>query len=152
MTMISENFSLREMTYSEKAELNGVDNIPTEENIQLAKLLANTLLEPARKKLGEPISVNSWFRNEKVNKLAKGSATSDHRFGGAIDIQTKGDIRNKELFDILREIGGFDQLIYEFGDDTNPNWIHVSIRQSGNRGQVLRARKNSKGETYFEQI
>lgn len=150
MSMISENFSLKEMTYSAKAEANGIKNEPTQENIKLAKLLAETLLEPAREKLGEPLIVNSWFRCDKVNKLVGGSSTSDHRFGGAIDIQTKEDKRNGELFEILKEIGGFNQLIWEFGTDDCPAWIHVSIRHSDNRGQVMRAKKNSNGKTYYK--
>lgn len=143
---------MKEVTYSKKAEELGIKNIPSESELEMAKLLADTILEPARDIIGSPISVNSWFRNKETNRAVDGSKTSDHQNGGAVDLTTKNKKNNALLFDILRYNGGFDQLIYEHGNDERPDWIHVSIRKTGNRGEVLRARKNSKGKTYFEHI
>ena len=40
----------------------------------------------------------------------------------------------------------FDQIIWEFGNDTNPDWVHISyISEDQNRNRCLKAeRKNGK--------
>lgn len=152
MKMISKHFSYREVTYSKKAEQLGIENEPTDGQLFNAAIVAISILEPAREKLGEPIYINSWFRSKEVNKLVKGSKTSDHMTGCAVDVRTKGNKRNGELFSIIRDLGGFDQLISEFGTDDCPNWIHVSMKSSGNRGEVLRATKGSDGKTHYNRI
>ena len=46
----------------------------------------------------------------------------------------------------------FDQIIWEFGDDTNPDWILVSyISEDENRGRCLRAEKIN-GKTSYRVI
>jgi hypothetical protein len=55
----------------------------------------------------------------------------------------------KKVFNKLMTMD-FDQLIWEFGDNNAPNWIHVSYRQTGNRKQVLRAYKNVLRQTKYK--
>ena len=43
----------------------------------------------------------------------------------------------------------FDQMIWEFGDDNNPNWVHVSyVSEESNRNRCLKAYKEN-GKTKY---
>lgn len=92
------------------------------------------VLEPARKFLGKPITVNSGYRSKAVNDAVGGSPNSQHMKGEAVDITTGTIQGNKMLFDIIAENCEFDQLISE----CKYKWIHVSYcRNSINRQQIL---------------
>ena len=111
------------------------------------KLLADKVFEPLRKWYGKPIQVTSFFRSAKINKaiggVQKGNSVSQHVLGQAVDIDTVSD--NKKLFDYIKDNLTFDQLIWEYGNDNAPDWVHVSYSEVRNRKQVLRAvRKNGK--------
>ena len=56
------------------------------------------------------------------------------------------------MFQFIKDELEFDQMIWEFGDDDNPDWIHVSyVSEDENRNRCLRAiRKN--GKTHYEVI
>lgn len=130
-----EFFTLEELYYSKIAEARGLNNKPptSERAIVEANLkaLVEHILDPARRLLGNPIKVNSGYRSKEVNRAVGGSKTSQHMKGEAADI-TRGD--NKRLFEIIKKLGGFDQLIWEQGG----RWIHVSYKRAGgNREQVL---------------
>ncbi len=67
---------------------------------------------------------------------------------------TAADIKGRDmkgLFELIREHGGFDQLIWEFGSDERPDWIHVSVRTDGNRGQILKSMKKD-GNTIYKRM
>ena len=105
--------------------------------------LAKNVFEPLRIFFDEPIRVNSFFRSEALNIKVGGSKTSQHCKGEAFDIDALNGITNKELFDYILNNLEFDQLIWEYGDEKNPDWVHVSLKMNGqNRGQVLRATEN----------
>ena len=119
-------------------------NEPNEVELAAMKLVSETCFEPLRKHFNKPIGISSFFRSEEVNKAVGGSATSAHMFGEAIDIDADimdNGITNADIFHYLRENVEFDQLIWEFGDKQNPDWVHVSYRARGNRKMVLRAVK-----------
>jgi hypothetical protein len=142
-TNISEHITYTEATVSNKAKQLGISNTPNERELKAMKLLAEAVFEPLRKWYGKPIQVTSFFRSAKINKAIGGSATSQHSLGQAIDIDTVSD--NRKLFDYIKDNLPFDQLIWEYGNDSAPDWIHVSYSEVCNRKQVLRAvRKNSK--------
>ena len=142
-TNISEHITYAEATASNKAKQLGISNTPNERELKAMKLLAEAVFEPLRKWYGKPIQVTSFFRSAKINKAIGGSATSQHSLGQAIDIDTVSD--NRKLFDYIKDNLPFDQLIWEYGNDSAPDWIHVSYSEVCNRKQVLRAvRKNSK--------
>jgi hypothetical protein len=88
-----------------------------------------------------------------LNKCIGGSATSQHCQGEAIDIDMDGTpngVTNKMVFNYIKDNLEFDQLIYEFGNDTNPDWVHVSYESTGKqRKQVLRAYKEA-GKTKYK--
>lgn len=134
-----EHFTISELSKSDIAKKNGIDNTPDEASKKNLELLVDNILDPLRRKWGKPIVVNCGFRCEELNKLVKGSKTSQHRFGQAADIEdaSRDEAENKRLFDLIREMRlPFDQLINEFGY----SWIHISYSSTLRRGQVLEAK------------
>ncbi len=138
---LSNNLSLAEVTKSQTAIRHGIDNNPSAEELENLKRVAERVFQPVREHFATPIYVSSGFRCVELNTRIGGSATSSHCNGEALDLDMdgRGTITNKQIFDYVRQTLEFDQLIYEFGDDTNPAWVHVSIRKDNNRNQVLKA-------------
>jgi zinc D-Ala-D-Ala carboxypeptidase len=146
----SKHISWKEATGSATAKKLEIDNTPNDEQLNNMQDLAEDLFEPLRERVGEPILINSFFRCEELNKAISGSATtSQHIKGCAIDLDAT-KISNCELFYIIKNEFEFDKLIWELGDDNNPDWIHVSYVKGNNRGLVYQAkRKPGKGFTTY---
>lgn len=122
-------FTIKELCETSKP----FPNIPNEEQEANLEYLVDNILDKAREILGSPIKVSSGFRSPQVNKAVGGSNKSEHLTGQAADLTCYD---NKKLFNILRKMGGFSQLINEY----NYSWIHVSIKRDGNnRNQILKA-------------
>ena len=151
--MISKHISDKEGVYSITAIRRGINNTPNEEQLHNMQLLADEVFEPLRTWVGKPIKVNSFFRSPELNKAIGGSSKSQHCHGQAIDIDDSyGHVTNAEMYEYIKEHLDFDQMIWEFGNDKNPDWIHISyVSASKNRNRCLRAyRKN--GKTVYEII
>lgn len=148
---LSEHLDLSEIIRSESAKRNGISNMPTPEHIENLKALAEKIFEPIRNHFKVPIRVSSGYRSKELNTFIKGSLSSQHCKGQAIDLDMDGtSITNRQIFDFVKDSLNFDQLIYEFGDDDNPNWIHISYNRNGQqRGQVLKAYKLNGQTKYF---
>ena len=148
---LSENLDLGELTRSESARRVGISNAPTTEHIENMKKLATNVFQPIREHFGVPIFISSGYRSKELNSLIKGSSSSQHCKGQAIDLDMDGtSISNRQIFDFIKDNLPFDQLIYEFGDDNNPDWVHVSYNRNGQqRGQVLKAYKLNGQTKYF---
>lgn len=149
---ISEHLDLSELTRSDSAKRNGISNMPTPEHIENFKKLAENVFEKIRNYFGKPIRISSGYRSAALNKITKGaSTTSQHSTGEAIDIDMDNtDITNKEVFDYIKDNLSFDQLIWEFGTDKNPDWVHVSYESTGKqRKQVLKATKVNGATKYI---
>jgi len=140
---LSKHLALAEVVRSETAKRKGISNMPTEEHTNNFKLLAEKIFEPIREHFGVPIHISSGYRSKELNASIGGSATSQHCSGEAIDIDMDGStngVTNMMVFDYIKDNLNFDQLIYEFGNETNPDWVHVSYESSGNqRKQILKA-------------
>ncbi len=134
MNQISKHISFDEATLSNTALRAKIDNTPTPEVLESMKHVAENLFEPLREWYGKPIRINSFYRSPKLNKLVKGSPTSQHVKGEAIDISAGSKLENKKLFDYIKDNLQFDQVINEY-DFT---WVHISLKKSGNRKQVLK--------------
>jgi zinc D-Ala-D-Ala carboxypeptidase len=150
---LSKNLSLREVTRSITAKRLGLKNEPDTPQITNLKLLAKHVFQPVRDNFGVPIYVSSGYRSPKLNGAIGGSNTSQHCQGRALDLDADvfGKISNADIFHYIKDCLDFDQLIWEFGDDANPDWIHVSYTSpTENRGRVLKAYKDPKypGTTY----
>ena len=150
---LSKNLSLGEFTNSQTAKRRGIDNTPKGNHLEAAKELAENIFQPIREHFGKPIFISSGYRSQALNEAIGGSKTSQHSKGEAIDIDMdhRNGPENEEIFHYIRENLPFDQLIWEFGTDERPDWVHVSYKQGGpQRGQILTAKRNSKGKTYYE--
>jgi hypothetical protein len=126
-------------------------NIPSGEQMERIKLLCENVFDPLRDWVGDRVKINSIFRSPAVNKAVGGSATSQHcaNNGAAMDIDdTYGHKTNAEMFNYIRENLDFDQLLWEFGTDKNPDWVHVSYKKTENRKQVLKVKKVN-GKTVY---
>jgi hypothetical protein len=149
---LSQHLSLSEVTRSESAKRNGISNMPTEQHIANFKLLAEKVFEPVRVHFGVPIHISSAYRSIELNRVVKGSLTSQHCTGEAIDVDMDGSpsgVTNKMVFDYIKDNLEFDQLIWEFGTKDNPDWVHVSYESTGRqRKQVLRAVRANGKTTY----
>ena len=150
---ISKHLELAELTRSESAKRVGISNMPTPEHVANLKKLADNIFEKIREHFDRPILISSGYRSIDLNKIIKGSKTSQHSTGEAIDIDMDGtDVTNKEIFEFIKFNVSFDQLIWEFGTDKNPDWVHVSYESSGKqRKQILKAKKVN-GKTIYENI
>jgi hypothetical protein len=147
---LSTNLSLAEVTRSETAKRRGISNMPTAEHIENFKKLAINIFQPIREHFGKPIIISSGYRSAELNKAIGGSLSSQHSSGEAIDIDMDGtDITNKQIFDYIKDNLNFDQMIWEFGTDANPDWVHVSFAANrSQRKQILVAKKVNGKTTY----
>ena len=147
---ISEHISFKEAIKSNTALRRGINNEPDDYQITNMVNIAHNVFEPLREWVGGPIKINSMFRCEELNEAIGGSSRSQHCEGRAIDLDdTFGYKTNAEMFDYIRKNLSFDQLIWEFGDDNNPAWVHVSyISEDENRGRVMIAEKIN-GKTQY---
>ena len=148
---LSTNLSLAEVTRSETAKRRGISNMPTPEHIENFKKLAINIFQPIREHFGKPIIISSGYRSAELNKAIGGSLSSQHCSGEAIDIDMDGtDITNKQIFDYIKDNLNFDQMIWEFGTDANPDWVHVSFAANrSQRKQILVAKKVNGKTTYI---
>jgi len=148
---VTEHVSYKEVTKSNTATRRGIENIPSGEQMENIKLLCEKVFEPLREHVGGPIAINSLFRSVELNKTIGGSSTSQHCAinGAAMDIDdTYGSMSNADMFEFIKDNLDFDQLIWEFGTDENPNWVHVSYKTRDNRKQILKCNK-VKGKTVY---
>jgi len=149
---LSKNLTLFEMTKSEMAKRKGVSNQPTEEHIANMIVLAEKIFQPIRDHFGVPIYISSGYRSAALNKKIGGSKTSQHMKGEAMDIDMDGTnvgVTNVQIFNFIRNNLSFDQLIWEFGNGSSPDWVHVSYSVNGtNRRDVLKATKGTFGTKY----
>lgn len=146
---ISNFISFKEATHSNYAQENGISNKPKAEHIKNMEVLAEKVFEPLREWVGNPIKVNSMFRSEELNTALRGSHTSSHLQGKAMDITSIDGKTNLEMFHYIKNNLDFDQLIWEYG--TEPRWLHVSYEnKKDNRNQVLVIKKRGVYHTWIE--
>ena len=148
--MISEHISYKEGVRSNTATRRGIDNTPNAEQLDNMELVAEEVFEPLRAYVGGPIKINSFFRCPELNKAIGGSSKSQHCKGQAMDIDdTFGRMTNAEMYHWIKDYLDFDQMIWEFGDDDNPDWVHVSyVSPEENRNRCLKAYRED-GKTKY---
>lgn len=132
---MSKYFNITEFTKSSTAQKHGIKNIPSLEELKNIDNLITYILDPLREAYGKPIIINSGYRCLELNKLVKGSKTSQHLTGQAADIRSVKNTKeeNKKLYDLIIQLKlPFDQLINEY----DFSWIHVSFSER-NRRQIL---------------
>ena len=144
------HFSEEELTRSQTATRNGIDNTPDEKHrLNLVRLA--WFLETLREKLrwihkDTYLVVSSGYRCPKLNLIIGGSKTSTHMDGLAADI-TCPDLTPLELAKFINDNmveEGFDQVIHEF-----EKWVHVGLSEKYPRLQDLTAIKEN-GHTVYK--
>ena len=148
---LSKYVSLAEVTRSDTAKRRGIDNSPTPEHLENLKVICEEVFDKVRDYFGVPLFISSGYRSAALNKAIKGSKSSDHCNGRALDLDQDGHgngVTNMDVFKFIKDNLEFDQLIYEFGTDKNPDWVHVGYRKGANRKQILRAIKEG-GKTKY---
>jgi len=150
---ISKHISYKEGVYSRTATRRSIKNNPNAEQMENMISIAEKVFEPLRMWVSGPIKINSFFRSPELNKAIGGSGKSQHCHGQAIDLDdTFGRATNAEMYKFIKENLDFDQIIWEFGDDTNPDWVHVSyVSPEQNRNRCLKAYKEN-GKTNYKII
>ena len=152
MDKISKHISYKEGIHSNTALRKGLDNTPNKEQLKCMQDIAEGLFEPLREWVGGPIKITSMFRGEPVNTAIGGSKSSQHMKGQALDLDDVfGYKTNAEMYHYIKDNLDFDQLIWEFGDDNNPNWIHISyVTHRENRKKLTIAYRDNKGRTRYK--
>ncbi|MFJ4353907.1 D-Ala-D-Ala carboxypeptidase family metallohydrolase [Pseudomonas sp. NPDC089428] len=134
---LTPHFTLNEMTASQIAAREGLDNTPPPEVISNLRLLCE-VLEQVRTLFGRPIIINSGYRSAAVNARVGGAQKSQHISGLAADF-TVVDVHNRDVVRRLSESAvAFDQLILEFD-----SWVHLSVCAAAPRREVLTIRKGT---------
>lgn len=145
MENISAHITYSEATFSQNAVDNNIENTPTAEHLEAMKYVAENIFERVRAHFGKPIRINSFYRGSKVNAITpNASKTSQHSRGEAIDVNgVPYGIKNSEIFHYIKDNLDFDQLIWEYGDSKEPQWVHFSLSMKGNRRDVKKAIKDA---------
>tara|TARA_R100000388_G_scaffold74619_1_gene54057 strand:+ start:4886 stop:5356 length:471 start_codon:yes stop_codon:yes gene_type:complete len=152
---LSKNLSLAEATKSLTAKRLGIDNTPDDWVTENLRQVAINIFQPVRDAFRNPIYVSSGYRSADLNTAIGGSKRSQHVEGRALDLDADvyGGCTNSQIFNYIKENLEFDQLIWEFGDESNPDWVHVSFIYDGdNRKRCLKACRDDKGKVYYEVI
>ena len=136
---LSPNFSLQELCYSETAQKENIENIPSNEDQENLQALCMNILEPIKNQFNN-VKINSGYRCPLLNSKIGGANESQHAKGQAVDIEVPG-MSNLELANWINDNLEFDQLILENAsnllNDPNSGWVHVSYNTEKNRKQTL---------------
>lgn len=150
---LSKNLSLSEVIKSSTAIRRGLDNTPTDEHIENLKYLAEKVFQPLREHFGVPIYVSSGYRSKALNEAIGGSLRSFHSYGMALDLDQdhrNNGITNADVFYYIKDNLPFTELIWEFGEETNPNWVHVAIARGREDEKKAKVAKRIDGKTTYK--
>lgn len=111
MGTISKNFSYREFEVTDQPGLQTDNIIRTTEVRDAVKELVLTVLQPLRDAWGAPLSINSGYRCEAVNKAVGGQPTSQHCFDSETEILTNNGWKNHGTIST-------DDLVYTYNFQT----------------------------------
>ena len=156
-TYISAHISYTEATRSSYAKRHGIPNVPTKRQIGVMRALAEGLFEPIREHFNTPIYISSFFRGSELNEAIGGATYSDHMVRGsiaAIDIDQDAigsSVTNADIFYYILENMDYHKLIWEFGDDNNPAWVHVSYSKlpEDNKRRITLIAERKSGRTHY---
>lgn len=142
MEKISKYMSYNEAVRSNTAARLGIDNTPTLYQLNNMIYVANEIFDKVREFVGGPLTCSSFLRVAELNKAIGSGPSSFHVHGGAIDIKNiSATVTNAQIFDFIRCNLEFSELIWEYGTELEPDWVHVAFLEGDNRKMVKRAHK-----------
>jgi len=150
---LSKNLSLSEVIYSQTALRRDIDNTPTEEHIKNLKYIAEQIFQPIREHFGVPIYISSGYRSKALNEAIGGSPTSFHSHGMALDLDQDGrnkGVINADVFYYIKNNLPFTELIWEFGDENNPDWVHVALARGRENEKTIKIAHKVNGKTKYK--
>ena len=150
---LSKNLSLNEVIKSNTAERKGIDNSPNETHLANLKYLAEQVFQPIRDHFGVPIYISSGYRSPALNEAIGGSPRSFHSHGMALDLDQDGrnkGVSNADVFYFIKENLPFSELIWEFGTENNPNWVHVAIGKGRENEKKIKIAEKINGKTQYK--
>lgn len=148
-TKITEHFNYEPFwANSETAKRKKIDNTPVGNAKNNIYQIVREILEPIARRWKGTIGVNSSYRCPKLNEAVGGSKTSQHMTGQAVDIRATSGGNNADLFYLIlgmisREEIKVGQMIWEFGTDSCPQWVHISLPYS-KTNNIIKAVKGGK--------
>lgn len=137
---LSKTVTFKEAVRSNTAIKFGISNVPNDQQIKAMIDTCEHIVDSVRNKYGDAVDVSSMFRSEALNKKIGGAKGSQHCLGEAVDLDSKDDNLNLEIFNFIKDNLVFDQLILEAPNAAGvPSWVHCSFvsHPKQNRGQVL---------------
>lgn len=134
---LSPKVSLLTATKSDTAIRFGIDNTPNQVQLENMRRVSDKIIEPILARYPWAF-VSSFFRSAALNRKIGGAKNSQHMTGEAVDIDSPNNHANEDIFVFVRDNLVFDQLILEYPDANGvPSWVHISLKDKDNRGQVL---------------
>jgi hypothetical protein len=132
--------SYKEATRSQTATRLGIDNVPDTYQLKNMKFVAQEIFDKVREFVGGPLTCSSFLRVPDLNKAIGSTSSSFHCHGAAIDIKNiSTTVSDAEIFDFIRCELEFSELIWEYGDENEPAWVHIAFMEGDNRKMVKRA-------------
>lgn len=150
---LSNNLTLVEATKSNTAIRRGIDNTPTDAHIENLKYLAQKVFQPLRENFGSAIYVSSGYRSKELNEAIGGSQRSFHSHGMALDLDQDGKsyaVSNADIFYYIKDNLPFSELIWEFGDEDKPDWVHVAIAKGRENEKNAKIAYRENGKTKYK--
>ena len=132
--MLSENFSLRELTRTNYEECQ--DEPGTDEKRNLA-MLAQRVLQPLRDTWGDKLKVNSGYRSLLLNAHVRGAKNSYHLRGLAADLDCGTDaVKAMRLAMACKdmELPVVEAIVSKRG---RQYWLHVALREDDDRKNAV---------------
>ena len=134
---MTEHFTLNEFLRSDTASRYKIDNTPNKEQLENIEFVARQL-EIIRSYYNKPMFISSGFRTKELNTLLKGSKTSQHMQGLAVDINLKSKEENKIFFNLVYKLIKANQIkVYQLIDEYNHKWVHIGFSKTNPKGQIL---------------
>ena len=134
---MTEHFTLNEFLRSDTASRYKIDNTPNKEQLENIEFVA-IQLEIIRSYYNKPMFISSGFRTKELNTLLKGSKTSQHMQGLAVDINLKTKDENKIFFNLVNKLIQEKNIkVYQLIDEYNYKWVHIGFSKTNPKGQIL---------------
>jgi hypothetical protein len=134
---LSKTVQLSESVRSDTAIRLNLDNTPPPEVLEKMKVTATRIIDPVRNRFPN-VRINSFYRSPSLNRKLKGAKNSQHVTGEAVDLDTPDNVDNVAIFEFIKAELVFSQLIGEYPDEKGVfQWVHCSIKEKDNQGQIL---------------